>query len=156
MTDDGGFLVWFLSSPWFAVLVGTVGQVFGAQRVKFWFPLHWTEFKRSRIIEAVSFPLAWIPTFMCYWGGNGWTAEAAHTALWLGFVVWLAGTILYKIFAAILHRWNPELASSLSAHDNAIQKLVECADGRLEERPISQPSGPGEHTKYHVTTKPKG
>lgn len=136
----------FLNSTWAALGLGTLLSVLGTQKIKFWLPLGWSDFKRSRTIEVISTILAFVPTFLYYSFLNGWTGEAMNIAFWLGLVVVVAGMGLYKIGVKVLYNRYPHLEGTLSADGAAQKKLVKKADGTIVERDADVPSFDGEKT----------
>ena len=136
----------FLKSTWAAVGLGTVLSVLGTQKVKFWLPVEWSDFKRSRTIEFISTLLAFVPTFCYYSSLNGWTAAAMNVAFWLGAVVVVSGMGIYKIGVKMLYNRSPHLEGTLSADGVAKKKLVKKADGTIVERDADVPSFDGEKT----------
>ena len=112
----------FITTTWFAIALGVICQVFGTQKIKFWLPIYWSDFKRSRCIEVLSIILGFIPTFVYYCHLHHWDTNAMNTAFWLSILVVLSGTFLYRIGVAVLYNRYPHLEESLSAEGKA-QKL---------------------------------
>jgi hypothetical protein len=135
-----------MKSTWAAVGLGTVLSVLGTQKVKFWLPHEWSDFKRSRYIEAISAGFAFVPTFCYYSSLYGWQLEAIQVGFWLGLVVVAAGMGLYKVGVKLLYKRYPGLEGALSAESAAQRKLVRKEDGTVVERDISEPSFNGEMT----------
>ena len=115
MLDDLGWLGSFLVSPWFGVAAGLLLQVFGVQRVKFWLPVGWSDFRRKRVIEVLGLAFGYVPTMFILQAQGC----PSYQVVWLPLLVAVAGPVGWKVVVAFLYRAHPELEGRLSAHGRA-------------------------------------
>lgn len=105
----------FMLSPAFAVAAGLILQVYGVQRIKFWFPINWSDRRRKRVIEVLGLLLGYIPTMLIL------RAQGCpdYQVQWLPVLVAVAGPVGWKVFTFFLYKARPELEGTLSAHGRA-------------------------------------
>lgn len=123
---DNGALMWFLSSPWFAIVAGLLIQMYGTQKAKFWLPDVMSVVSRRRVTRLLGFFMGVIPTaaILAAIGCPG------YQVMWLALLIGIAGPALYKVATSLLYRARPELEGTLSARVRVRRSKYDPAIGR--------------------------
>lgn len=136
------------------LLGALVIQVLGTHKVKFFLPIAWTDFWRSRAVEAISAGLGFAAGAGMFLTVDGIMQPAGATlairvlSVWVGLIVAVAGPVLYKAAIALLYAWKPELRGTLSADTAAKvkRKIVQSAAGALTEMDADAATPDGDKT----------